>query len=479
MTGTAPGGAAYAQAVDHVREGFAALPADAPVRLRKRTSNLFRFREGSGGLEVEGLDRVLAVDPVRRTALVGGMTTYEDLVAATLPHGLMPLVVPQLKTITLGGAVVGLGIESTSFREGLPHESVLAADVLIGTGEVVRAAPDEHADLLAGLPNSYGTLGYALRLEIELAPVLPFVALRHVRFDTAVDTAAALAEITATGMWDGERVDFCDATVFSADEHHVSVGRMVNTAPWLSDYTGQGIYYRSLQDLPHDAATPSGRPTARDFLSIHDYLWRWDTDWFWCSRALGVQHPVVRRLWPARWRRSDVYRRVVALDRRVGLSQALARRSGANGVEPVIQDVEVPVERLPEFLAFFHAEVGISPVWLCPLRARGTKRSGADADEDRDERRWPLYPLEPGVTYVNVGFWSDAELAPGQARDHHNRRIEEVLMASGGHKSLYSTSSYTRAEFDTLYGGATYRELKARYDPQGRLADLYTKCVTG
>ena len=52
-------------------------------------------------------------------------------------------------------------------------------------------------------------------------------------------------------------------------------------------------------------------------------------------------------------------------------------------------------------------------------------------------------------------------------------------MASGGHKSLYSTSSYTREEFDALYGGATYRALKQRYDPAGRLADLYTKCVTG
>jgi FAD/FMN-containing dehydrogenase len=179
-----------------------------------------------------------------------------------------------------------------------------------------------------------------------------------------------------------------------------------------------------------------------------------------------VQNPTVRRLWPSRYRRSDVYRRLVALDRRFGLSQALARRNGAAGVEPIIQDVEVPVDRLPGFLEFFHREIGISPVWLCPLK-------------QRDGRAWPLYPLDPGTTYVNVGFWSDAELAPGQAPDHHNRRIEEVLMDLDGHKSLYSTSSYRREEFDALYGGATYRELKARYDPDGRLPDLYTKTVTG
>jgi len=459
-------GLAHREAVDAVRRGFAELPPDAPVRLRKKTSNLFRFRGGEGGLSVEGLDRVLSVDPVARTADVQGMTTYEDLVAATLPHGLMPLVVPQLRTITLGGAVVGLGIESTSFRDGLPHESVLEADVLTGTGDILRtsrgadaagsagSAAGERPDLLAGLPNSYGTLGYALRLRIELAPVAPFVRLRHVRFDTAEDTARALAEIAATREWAGERVDFCDGVVFSAREHYLTLGEMVDSAPYLSDYTGQRIYYRSIQQ----------RTT--DFLTIHDYLWRWDTDWFWCSRALGVQHPVVRRLWPSRYRRSDVYRRLVALDRRLGLSQAVARRRGAAGVEPIIQDVEVPADRLPEFLAFFHDEIGISPVWLCPLR-------------QRDARSWPLYPLDPDTTYVNVGFWSDVELAPGQAPDHHNRRIEQVLLAMDGHKSLYSTASYPREEFDALYGGATYRELKARYDPDGRLPDLYTKTVTG
>jgi FAD/FMN-containing dehydrogenase len=190
-----------------------------------------------------------------------------------------------------------------------------------------------------------------------------------------------------------------------------------------------------------------------------------------------VQHPVVRRLWPARYRRSDVYRRLVALDRRLGLSQAVARRGGAAGVEPVIQDVEVPVDRLPEFLAFFHEEIGIRPIWLCPLRQRRTERSGAAQTADR--RTWPLYPLDPDTTYVNVGFWSEVELAPGQAPDHHNRRIEQVLMGMDGHKSLYSTASYTREEFDALYGGATYRELKARFDPDGRLPDLYTKTVTG
>src|SRR5215472_3650310 len=169
-------------AVARLREAYLAVPHRTPVRLAKHTSNLFRFRDAAptAKLDVSAFGHVLSVDPVRRTARVGGMTTYEDLADATLEYGLMPKVVPQLKTITLGGAVTGLGIESTSLRNGLPHESVIEMEILTGDGRVLRATADnEYADLFRGFPNSYGTLGYALSLTIELEPVQPFVHLRH------------------------------------------------------------------------------------------------------------------------------------------------------------------------------------------------------------------------------------------------------------------------------------------------------------
>ena len=159
--------AAHQAAVARLRRAYAAIPPDRPVRLAKRTSNLFRFTDSKppAGLDVSAFGRVLRVDPATRTAVVGGMTTYENLADATLRHDLMPLVVPQLKTITLGGAVSGLGIESSSLRNGLPHESVTEMEILTGDGRVVTAADgNEHGELYHGFPNSYGTLGYALSL---------------------------------------------------------------------------------------------------------------------------------------------------------------------------------------------------------------------------------------------------------------------------------------------------------------------------
>jgi FAD/FMN-containing dehydrogenase len=438
------------------RRYVAAVASGEPVRLTKPTSNLFRGRRRSRGprLDVRALAGVLGVDPARRTADVQGMTTYEALVDATLAHGLMPLVVPQLKTITLGGAVSGLGIESTSFRNGLPHESVSELEVLTGDGRVVLARPDnEHAALFRGFPNSYGTLGYALRLEIELEPVRPFVRLRHLPFRDADACLATLAEICERRTHEGEAVDFLDGVVFGRDELYLTLGTFADDAPATSDYTGMEIYYRSIQR------------GGTDHLSVRDYLWRWDTDWFWCSRAFGVQDPRIRRLVPKRRLRSDTYWRLVELERRYGAARRLDRLRGRPAWEEVVQDVELPVDRAGEFLDFLLREIPILPVWLCPLRLRepGT--------------RWDLYALEPGTTYVNFGFWSTVPLTDGAPDGVHNRRIERVVSALGGRKSLYSTAAYEPDEFWGLYNGPAYRALKAAYDPEDRLLDLYEKCV--
>ncbi len=450
--------ATHTAGVERLLASYRSIPATASVRLAKPTSNLFRARtkRDAPGLDTSGLTNVISVDSEARTADVAGMCTYADLVAATLPYGLSPLVVPQLETITLGGAVTGLGIESASFRNGLPHESVLEMDILTGAGELITASADEHADLFRAFPNSYGTLGYSTRLRITLEPVAPFVALRHIRFHSLPEMIAAMERIIDTGGRDGVPVHYLDGVVFSADESYLCVGTRTTTPGPVSDYTGQRIYYRSIQ---HDAG---GDGVKEDRLTIHDYLWRWDTDWFWCSRAFGAQNPRLRRWWPRRYRRSSVYSKLIAADRRFGIADRIEKRNGRPPRERVVQDVELPVERTVEFLEWFLDNVPIEPIWLCPLRLR-------------EHEGWPLYPIRPDRTYVNIGFWSS--VPAGDSEGATNRSIEAKVSGLDGHKSLYSDSFYARDEFDQLYGGETYNTVKKTYDPDSRLLDLYAKAV--
>lgn len=458
---------AHAAGVERLLASYRAIEPGATVRLAKPTSNLFRTRAKTAGpgLDTSGLTGVISVDPEALTADVAGMCTYEDLVAATLPFGLSPLVVPQLKTITLGGAVTGLGIESTSFRNGLPHESVLEMDILTGAGEIVTASAEQHPELFHAFPNSYGTLGYSVRLRIELEPVKPFVSLKYLRFHVLDDLIAAMDRIIETGGHDGDHVDYLDGVVFSADECYLTLGLRTSTPGPVSDYTGRDIYYRSIQH-------PAGE--LHDRLTIHDYLWRWDTDWFWCSRAFGAQSPTIRRFWPRRLRRSSFYWKLIGYDQRFGIADRIEKRNGRPPRERVVQDVEVPIGRTAEFIDWFLTNVPIEPLWLCPLRLR-------------DDSGWPLYPIQPHHTYVNIGFWSSVPVgaAGGQERSdpgiveegHTNRLIERRISELDGHKSLYSDAYYSPEEFDDLYGGEAYKTVKKTYDPDSRLLELYAKAV--
>ena len=420
------------------------------VRLGKTTSNLFRDRRETPALklDVRDFDNVLHVDATAGYVEVEGMTPYVKLVAECLKHGVMPTVVPQLKSITIGGATVGCGIESSSFRYGLVHEAVQEMEILLGDGSIVVCRPDnEHRDLFYGFPNSYGTLGYALKLKAKVVPVKPYVRLTHQRY---ADPRVYFTELTRA--CDRPDVDFVDGVVFGRDEMILTLGQFTDTAPYASDYTYERIYYKSL------------RRRTEDYLTTEDYIWRWDTDWFWCSKNLFAQNPVIRRLYGKSRLNSVTYTRIMRWNSRWKLMHYLHRLLGIH-TESVIQDVEVPVERAPEFLAFYHDAIRFMPVWICPTRAY---------DENA---RFDLYRMDPHKLYVNFGFWDVIRGRRKLPDGYYNRQVEEKVVAFGGMKSLYSDSYFTPEQFWRMYNKPAYDRLKTKYDPRGALKDLYRKCV--
>jgi FAD/FMN-containing dehydrogenase len=415
--------------------------------LSKRTSNLFRDRAPPRSrIDLAHFDNVIGVDPAAGTVEAEGMTKFVDLADATLAHGTMPAVVPELKSITLGGAVAGVGIEATSFRQGLVHDTIVAMDILTGDRRIVHCTADnEHRDLFFGFPNSYGTLGYALKLVARTLPIKRHVRIDHARhkdpnrfFD---DLARACAD---------DANDFVEGVVFARDDLVLSSARFVDVAPWVSDYTYKRIYYRSL------------REKTTDYLTTRDYLWRWDTDWFWCSKNLGAQNPLLRRVFGRKRLNSITYQRIMRWNTRAGITASINRWRGIH-CESVIQDVDIPIARAAEFLDFLHAEVGLLPIWVCPIRA---------PDPDAEAT---LYPLPRGTLSVNFGFWDTVPSREQRPAGFVNRKIERRVQDVGGIKSLYSDSYFGEDEFWAIYNRAAYEALKARYDPRNELGDLYAK----
>ena len=178
--------------------------------------------------------------------------------------------------------------------------------------------------------------------------------------------------------------DFVDGVVFAPDALYLNVGRFADEAPAASDYT-----YR-VDLLPLDRARKH-----EDYLTTHDYLWRWDTDWFWCSKNVGAQNPLVRRLLGRGGSARAPTTQIMRWNSRVERHRAGSTAWRHGHRESVIQDVDIPLDarrRFPRFLR--SARCGICAGLDLPASAPGPTPTAS-----RSIR------CEPGALYVNFGFW--------------------------------------------------------------------------
>ena len=236
----------------------------------------------------------------------------------------------------------------------------------------------------------------------------PLSRLRHLRFTRLDDLQAAIdAIVDDPGSTTASPVDYLDGVVFSRTESYLTLGTLHRRA------RPDQRLHRAADLLPVDSAAGTDR------LTIHDYLWRWDTDWFWCSRAFGAQQPLVRRLWPKRLRRSSFYWKLVALDRRFGIADRIERLHHRPPLERVVQDIEVPVDRTAEFVDWFLDNVPIEPIWLCPLRLPADPSGRRPTRPGRSTRSRPSRPTSTSAS----GRW--CRCSPGAGgRDQPADRAE-------------------------------------------------------
>ena len=359
-------------------------------------------------------------------------------------------VVPQLKSITLGGAVAGVGIEASSFRHGLVHETISAIDVLTGDGRILICTPDnEHRDLFLGLPNSYGTLGYALRLTARTVPVKRYVHVEH-RSHSAMRrrfsprwAGCACRPGDRFSRWRRLRPRCAGRDRRTLRRRrplrqrlHVRAHLLpvaARTDRRLSDDARLPVAmgYRLVLVLAESrpAAPLAAPPVGRDRLN-------------------SITYQKIMR-WNRRWKVTAAWDRLRGVARGIGhpgrRHSARARRG---------------VPGLPACADRHPADLG-----LPDPRARGRRRHSRCIRSRR----------EPHTSISASG--TPSEPAQAHPAGFHNRKIEHKVTELGGIKSLYSDSYFTPGEFWEIYNRPAYDALKRKYDPDHALPDLYEKCV--
>lgn len=410
-----------------------------PLSLRKKAVShqvpkANDLRRHDDKIDVSDLTEVLSIDPVKRICVAESGVTFVDLVAATLPHGLVPIVVPELKTITIGGAVAGCSIESMSYVHGGFHDTCLEYEVITAAGEVLICTPDnEHQLVFQMMQGAFGTLGILTKLTFKLVPAKPFVKLRYETYPTLADYQAAIRR-----RFEARDVDFMDGIIHSPSCYVLCLGDFVDAAPYTSDYSWMKVYYQST------------RTRTEDYLTTPDYFFRYDR---------GVTN--VR---PRSWIGRLVFGKFLASSEWLRLGEKL--RWALKSEQPTVTlDVFVPSSRVPAFLSWYERELGHYPLWCVPYRRVRDYEWLADSfwAELKDD------------LFLDLAIYGMRQRGPRNA----HRMIEEKLAELGGIKTLIAHNYYPEDQFWTIWNKRNYDAVKAVTDPRNLFRDLFTKtCKT-
>ncbi len=112
----------------------------------------------------------IEVDPGARTVRVGGGCLWGEVDAATGEHG---LAAPSgiISTTGVGGLTLGGGIGHLTRKCGLSIDNLIEAEVVLASGERVRAAADENPDLFWAIRGGGGNFGVVTSFVFRLHEV--------------------------------------------------------------------------------------------------------------------------------------------------------------------------------------------------------------------------------------------------------------------------------------------------------------------
>ena len=159
-------------------------------------------RTGHGGvlLDLAGLCGVAAVDA--GTCEVLASTIWADVIAATLPTGQVPPVLPDYLGLTVGGTISIGGLGGTSFREGVIAGQLVSAEVLTAEGALVRCSAEENPAVLACIKSGADQFGVILSARLRLVPAPAEVERVQITHDSPAAMLAAQERLlTVPDLW--------------------------------------------------------------------------------------------------------------------------------------------------------------------------------------------------------------------------------------------------------------------------------------
>ncbi len=392
-------------------------------------------------IDISGLNQILHVDTKENFAIVEPNVHMDELVRGTLKYGLVPPVVMEFPSITVGGGIEGGAGESASFKWGLIHSCCDEYEMVLANGTCLTVSPTENQDLYWGTDCSYGSLGMITSAKLKLIPAKKFVELTYYpthSFDEAAEVTNKKSKEVS--------VEYLDGIVYSEKLGVIMAGRLSDEqALPVSKFLGAWDEWFYL----HAEKIAKKGVEYKELIPLEDYLFRYDRGAFWMGtpalhRIFMPLNRITRFIFDGILKAKPLYRFLHT----TGLSQQF-----------LVQDVSIPADTTSQFMKTISDKWHIFPLWLCPLKP------------GRDDKLSPDTIKSQAV--INVGVWGEVN------HDFDifmkiNREFESLLKDFGGRKTLYAHSYYTPEEFWAIYDKNWYDALRKKYQAETIFPDIYT-----
>ncbi|XP_027088891.1 delta(24)-sterol reductase [Coffea arabica] len=432
-------------------------------------------------VDLSAFRNILDVDKERMIARVEPLVNMGHISRVTVPMNLAIAVVAELDDLTVGGLINGYGIEGSSHIYGLFSDTVVAYEIILADGQLVRATKDnEYSDLFYAIPWSQGTLGLLVAAEIKLIPVKEYM---RVTYKPVVGNLQELAQgyIDSFCPRDGDQdnpnkvPDFVETMIYSPTEAVCMTGRYaskeeakqkgnkINRVCWWF----KTWFYQHAQTALKKGEFVEYIPT-REYYHRHTRCLYWEgklilpfADQWWFRFLLGWMMPPKVSLLKA--------------------TQGDAIRNYYHEMH-VIQDMLVPLYKVGDALEWVHREMELYPIWMCPHRMYKLPVKTMIYPEPGFEQQHRQGDTHYAQMYTDVGiYYAPGPVLRGEVFDGADavRRMENWLIENHGFQPQYAVSELTEKNFWRMFDADLYEECRRKYRAVGTFMSVYYKSKKG
>jgi len=394
------------------------------------------------------LHDILSVDAKRKVVRLEPMVTMGQLTAALLSKGWTLPVVPEMDDLTVGGLIMGFGVEGSSHKYGLFQHICESFEMVMADGSLIRCSKTENPKLFYNIPWSHGTLGFLVAAELKIMPAKKYVRVKY----TPCCSRNEIIETFERAALE-EKCDFLECIMYSDQTAVVMEGYLDDRSKWAR-VNPIGNFYKPWF-FKHVHTYLETHKIGEEYIPLRHYYHRHTRAIFWeLQDIVPFGNNIVFRfllgwLMPPK----------VAL---LKLTQTKATRK-LYDAHHAVQDLLVPLKCLNDALDCLHHELDIYPLWICPMKIIKTPIPGlVNPSNDKDEM------------YVDIGAYGNPK-SPSYSAKNSMRKIEKFVRDVKGYQALYADTFMTKEEFREMFDHTTYDEIRKDFKADKAFPEIYDK----